>query len=71
MCFLWMEATHMPPVENHLCDGAAHKKAPSSGAFFVIRLMSADLRYIGGLRAFLSLYDLELDLIPLGERFES
>jgi hypothetical protein len=33
--------------------------------------LSADFSYVCGLWSFLALHNFELDLIPLGERFES
>src|SRR5437763_10887432 len=86
-----MEATHMPPVENHLCDAEVQEppalpdgfpglaeesrcgrtsldkkaKAPRGRGFFFRELRSANLGYVCGLRSFLSLDDLELDLIAL------
>src|SRR5215208_4692498 len=65
-----MEATHMPPVEKQFCDASGCKKAPSNGAFRNGK-RSAYFGDVRSLRSLLSLHHFELDLIALGERFET
>jgi hypothetical protein len=47
------------------------RKSPDKRGFFVSKTGSADFSHVRSLRSFLSLYDLELDFVALGERLES
>src|SRR5688500_1377925 len=50
----------------------AHKKSPARRGFFFDREpFLTDLRYVGCLRSFLSLHDVELHFVPFGERLEA
>jgi len=63
----------MPSVESQLCDTYGCKKAPLRTGLYQASAneLSAGFGNVGGLRSFLSLNDLELHFIPLGERLEA
>src|SRR6266516_4960720 len=70
---MWMKANQMPSVENQFCDASECRKAPPKAGLFHVPLIkpSTHLGHISSLRSFLSLNDLEFDLIALGEGFET
>jgi hypothetical protein len=69
---MYKKATHMPPVENKLCDACERKKAPQArGFFYKSDKESGDFRHVRGLGAFLSLHDFEFNFVAFGEGFET
>jgi hypothetical protein len=66
-----MEATHMPPVDNHFCDAPANEKAPRWAGLFSMEDRLTDFGDVCRLRSFLTLNHFEFYLIPLGERLET